>query len=61
MSSEARPTRSLCPRVYPSLMSTAWTSALMVLRWAACRRWYCAKTQHEMYIGSRTTSADSGP
>lgn len=61
MRTEARPTRSLCPRVYVSLMSTACTRALMVARWAACSRWYWAKTQQEMYIGSRTMSADSGP
>lgn len=61
MRTEARPTRSLWPRVYVSLMSTACTSALMVARWAACSRWYWAKTQQEMYIGSRTISAESGP
>ncbi len=61
ISSEARPTRSLCPRVYPSLMSTAWTRARMVARCAACCRWYWAKTQQEMYIGRSTTSADTGP
>ncbi|CAM5379259.1 hypothetical protein SMICM304S_06424 [Streptomyces microflavus] len=42
-------------------MSTAWTSARMVARWAVSSRWYWAKTQLEMYIGSRTKSAESGP
>ena len=54
ISTEARPTRSLWPRVYRSLMSTACTSARMVAWWAARSRWYCAKTQQEMYIGSST-------
>ena len=42
-------------------MSTAWTSARIVAWWAARSRWYCAKTQQEMYIGSRTSSAATGP
>ncbi len=42
-------------------MSTACTRALIVARCAPCSRWYWAKTQQEMYIGSRTKSAASGP
>lgn len=58
---EACPTRSLCPRVYPSLMSTAWTSARMVAWWAARSRWYCANAHHETHIGNSTSSAAMGP
>ena len=58
---DACPTRSLWPRVYPSLMSTAWTRARIVSWWAARSRWYWANTQQEMYIGSSTSSAATGP
>lgn len=61
ISTEARPTRSLWPRVYASLISTACTSAWTVAWWASRSRCPWASTQAEMESGSRASSAANAP
>src|SRR3954453_10231762 len=58
---DAVATRSLCPRVYRSFVSTAWTRARTVDSYAACSAVYCEIAQRATINGSTTRAADRAP